>query len=157
MKERWDITQCSGAIYLIPFSPQLDPLPEAAILAQTATSLVPVSLKGMVQTPITPDNPEPDATGLPAPISGRSSSPIPSRPVEKSRATSTSPRVSPSLPPIKPERKLSEEEARHNHYNAVWAFSVPLPGGRAIRAVFPKSVIVRTAKSVILAAKVNTA
>lgn len=49
---------------------------------------------------------------------------------------------------------MSEEEARHNHHNAVWAFSAPLPGGKAIRVVFPKSVVVRTAKSVILAAKV---
>jgi len=118
---------------------------------------VPVSLKGKVQSPISPDNPDPGATRLPAPVSRRSSSPIPSRPVEKSRAAPAPPRPSPILPPIKPERKLSEDEARYNHHNAVWVFSVPIPGGRVIRVVFPKSVVVRTAKSVILAAKVNPA
>lgn len=131
---------------------KLDPLPEAVSLAQTATSLIPVSLKGKVPQPMTPENTESD-TILPAPISRRSSSPISSRAAEKSRATSTSPRSSPALPSIKPERKLSEEEARHNH-NAVWAFSAPLPGGRGLRVVFPKSVVMRTAKSAILAAKV---
>ncbi|KAF9787814.1 kinase-like protein [Thelephora terrestris] len=134
---------------------KLDPLPEAASLAQTATSLIPVSLKGKVQSPMTPENVEPD-TILPAPISRRSPSPIPSRPAEEGKAASTSQRSSPTLPPLltKPERKLSEGEARHNYHNAAWVFSAPLPGGRALRVVFPKSIVVRTVKSVILAAKV---
>jgi hypothetical protein len=124
-------------------------------LAQTATSLIPVSLKGKVQSPMTPENVEPD-TILPAPISRRSPSPIPSRPAEEGKAASTSQRSSPTLPPLltKPERKLSEGEARHNYHNAAWVFSAPLPGGRALRVVFPKSIVVRTVKSVILAAKV---
>lgn len=134
--------------------PQLDHLPETASLAQTATSLIPVSLKGKVQQPI-PGSAEPDSI-LPAPISRRSPSPIPSRPVEEGKAASTPQRLSPTLPPLqtKPERKLSEGEARHNHHNAAWVFFAPLPGGRALRVVFPKSVVMRTVKSVILAAKV---
>ena len=115
-----------------------------------------MSLRGKVQPPPSPGDLGPDLTRLPSPILRRSSSPVPSRPGEKGRATSTSPRSSPALPSTKPERKLSEEEARHNHNNAVWVFSVPLLGGKVIRVVFPKSVVVRTAKSVLLAAKVST-
>ena len=133
---------------------QLDHLAEVVNLEQNTTSLVPVSLKGKVQPLMTPDNIESD-TVLPTPVSRRSSSPIPSRAVEKKRATSTSSRSSPILPPTKPERKMSEEEVRHNHHNAVWVFSAPLPGGKALRVVFPKSVVARTTKSVILAAKVT--
>ena len=112
-----------------------------------------MSLKGKVKSPIAPENTEP-GTVIPIPISRRSSSPNAFRSVEKNRTTSVSPRSSPILPQIKPERKLSEEDTRHNHHNAGWTFSAPLPGGRALRVVFPKSVVVRTAKSAILAAKV---
>lgn len=142
----------SSTTSLTPCSLQLDLLPETVNLTETATSLVPVSLKGKVQPPMTPENIEPNAV---LPSSRRSSSPTPSRSVEKNRTTSTSPRLSPALPLIKPERRVSEEETRHNHHNAAWIFSAPLPGGRALRVVFPKSVVVRTTKSVILAAKVN--
>lgn len=130
-----------------------DPLPEVASLTPTATSLIPVSVKGKVPPPMSPGNTESN-TILQTPISRRSSSPVPSRPIEKSRAAPASPRSSPTLPPIKPERRLSEEEVRHSNHNAAWAFSAPLPDGRALRVVFPKSVVIRTAKSVILAAKV---
>lgn len=141
--------------FLMHYFSQLDFLPEAVSLEQAATSLIPVSLKGKVQPPMASENIGPN-TVLPVPVSRRSSSPISSRPVEKNRITSTSPRSSPTLPSIKPERRLSEEEiTRHNHHNAMWAFSAPLPGGRALRVVFPKSVVVRTTKSVILAAKVT--
>jgi len=102
---------------------------------------------------MTTDNTEPD-TMLPVHTPHGTSPPIPAWSGEKSRAAPTPSRSTPSLPPMKPERKSSEDDARHNHHNAVWAFSVPLSGGRAIRVVFPKSVVVRTAKSVILAAKV---
>jgi len=111
-----------------------------------------VSLKGKVQPPLAPENTGPNTT-VADPISLRSSSPISYRPAEKSRAITTSPRSSPALPPVKPERKLSEEEVRHNHHNAVWVFSAPLPGGKALRVVFPRSVVARTTKSIILAAK----
>lgn len=141
------------AVDLISNFPQLNPLPETATLAQTATSLIPVSLKGKVQPPVV--GIESEKTRLPGSTSHRSSSPIPSWSGEKNRAASTSPRSTPILPPIKPERKLSEDDARHNHHNAVWVFSAPLPGGRSIRVVFPRSVVMRTTKSAILAAKVN--